>query len=66
MRWSRFKLPAILLTTIGFFVVFHERELSGFDPASFALAMKYGYSVDALCPGHSVLRKISPESKCPF
>ena len=28
----------------------HARELAGFDPANFVLAMKYGYSVDALRP----------------
>lgn len=50
MPWSRFELSGIILAAICFFAVFHERALSGFDPGSFALAIKYGYSIDALRP----------------
>jgi hypothetical protein len=50
MSWSRLKLPIILLAAILFFLLFHERDLSGFDPANFVLAIKYGYSVAAERP----------------
>jgi hypothetical protein len=48
--WSRLKLPAILLVAILFFLLFHEWQLSGYDPANFVLAIKYGYSVAARRP----------------
>jgi hypothetical protein len=48
--WSRLKLPAILLVAILFFLLFHERQLSGFDPANFVLAIKYGYSISQARP----------------
>ncbi len=50
MSWSRLTLPAILLVAILFFLLFHERQLSGYDSASFVLAIKYGYSVQQSRP----------------
>ena len=50
MSRSRLNFASILFLAICFFLIFHERELSGFDPGSFALAIKYGYSVDAMRP----------------
>ncbi|HEY3876010.1 MAG TPA: hypothetical protein VGM92_11070, partial [Candidatus Kapabacteria bacterium] len=45
MSRSRFTLPIVLCASAVFFLIFHERYLSGADPANFALAIKFGYSV---------------------
>jgi hypothetical protein len=47
---SRFWLYALLVVAVLIFLFCHERQISGYDPASFVLAIKYGYSVQQARP----------------